>query len=89
MEQDPSEMKSLTPESFEETYRQFAPLMRRIAVRSYGIPLAEAESLVFDVFATYLTNPAEVNNVGPYLVAGICDAARHYLGLQPACPAEV
>jgi RNA polymerase sigma factor (sigma-70 family) len=70
--------------TFEEVYLQFAPLLRKIAVRKYGIPLAEAEPLVHDVFATYLTNAGEVNDVGPYLVGGICNAARHYLRRRDA-----
>ncbi|HEV7763927.1 MAG TPA: sigma-70 family RNA polymerase sigma factor [Thermoanaerobaculia bacterium] len=68
-----------TTASFEEAYLQFAPLLRKIAVKKYGIPFAEAEPLVHDVFATYFTNAEEVNDVGPYLVGGICNAARHYL----------
>lgn len=67
------------PASFEEAYLQFAPLLRKIAIRKFGIPLAEAEPLVHDVFATYFTYADEVNDVGPYLVGGICNAARHYL----------
>jgi RNA polymerase sigma factor (sigma-70 family) len=67
------------PAAFEEAYLTFAPLLRKIAVKKFGIPLAEAEPLVHDVFATYFTNAAEVNEVGPYLVGGICNAARHYL----------
>lgn len=67
------------PASFEEAYLQFAPLLRKIAVKKYGIPIAEAEPLVHDVFATYFTNASEVNDVRPYLVGGICNAARHYL----------
>jgi len=72
------------PASFEEAYLQFAPLLRKIAVRKYRIPLAEAEPLVHDVFATYFTNADEVNDVGPYLVGGICNAARHYLRRRDA-----
>lgn len=67
------------PASFEEAYLHFAPLLRKIAVRKYGIPVAEAEPLVHDVFATYFTNAGDVNDVGPYLIGGICNAARHYL----------
>lgn len=67
------------PASFEEAYLQFAPLLRKIAVRKYGIPLPEAEPLVHDVFATYFTNAGEVSDVRPYLIGGICNAARHYL----------
>lgn len=89
MQQEPREANFMTPvapgemtgapASFEEAYLQFAPLLRKIAVRKYGIPLAEAEPLVHDVFATYFTNADEVNEVGPYLIGGICNAARHYL----------
>jgi RNA polymerase sigma factor (sigma-70 family) len=67
------------PETFEEAYLEFAPLLRKIAVRKFGIPFSEAEPLVHDVFATYITHADEVNEVGPYLVGGICNAARHYL----------
>lgn len=89
MQQQPHEAKYMTPvasgeparapASFEEAYLQFAPLLRKIAVRKYGIPMAEAEPLVHDVFATWFTNAGEVHDVGPYLIGGICNAARHYL----------
>jgi DNA-directed RNA polymerase specialized sigma24 family protein len=89
MQQEPRETKSMTPgapgtstgapASFEEAYLRFAPLLRKIAVGKFGIPMAEAEPLVHDVFATYFTNAGEVHDVGPYLVGGICNAARHYL----------
>ena len=89
MQQEPREGKFMTPvapgetagapASFEEAYLQFAPLLRKIAVKKFGVPIVEAESLVHDVFATYFTNAGEVNAVGPYLIGGICNAARHYL----------
>lgn len=91
MQQEPREAKYMyvtpvapgkcrsAPASFEEAYLEFAPLLRKIAVRKYKIPIAEAEPLVHDVFATYFTNADEVNDVGPYLIGGICNAARHYL----------
>jgi len=67
------------PASFEEAYLQFAPLLRKIAVKKFGIPIVEAEPLVHDVFATYFTYADEVNDVASYLIGGICNAARHYL----------
>ncbi|HEX6641522.1 MAG TPA: sigma-70 family RNA polymerase sigma factor [Thermoanaerobaculia bacterium] len=89
MQQEPREAKYMTPvapgeppsapPSFEEAYLRFAPLLRKIAVRKFGIPVSEAEPLVHDVFATYFTNADDVNDIGPYLVGGICNAARHYL----------
>lgn len=89
MQQEPREVKYTTPvaaaettrapASFEEAYLQFAPLLRKIAVKKFGISVADAESLVHDVFATYFTNADEVHEIGPYLVGGICNASRHHL----------
>jgi RNA polymerase sigma factor (sigma-70 family) len=67
------------PGQFEEAYLQFAPLLRKIAIAKFGIPLAEAEPLVHDVFATYFANVDEVREVRTYLIGGICNAARHHL----------
>ena len=38
----------------EEAYLEHAALLRKIAINKFGIPRAEAETLVHDVFATYL-----------------------------------
>ena len=67
------------PSQFEEAYLQYAPLLRKIAVAKFGIALADAEPLVHDVFATYFTNADEVHDLRPYLIGGICNAARHHL----------
>jgi RNA polymerase sigma factor (sigma-70 family) len=67
------------PTAFEEIYLEHAPLMRRLAVRRFGIPQSEAETLVHDVFATYLVQAASVRQVTPYLVGAICNASRQYL----------
>jgi DNA-directed RNA polymerase specialized sigma24 family protein len=67
------------PAAFEEVYLRFAPLLRKIAVGKFGIPAADAEPLVHDVFATYLTRAEEVEHLERYLIGGICNASRHYL----------
>jgi RNA polymerase sigma factor (sigma-70 family) len=72
-------MAARVPELFEETYMQFAPRLRKIAMRKFGIPHAEAEPLVHDVFATFFTHAADVHAVEPYLVGAICNAARKHL----------
>ena len=64
---------------FEEVYLLYAPKLRRIAYRKYGIQLADAEPLVQDVFTTFFTHADEVNAVWPYLVGAICNAARNHL----------
>ena len=64
---------------FEETYLEHAPLLRKIAIRRFGIARGDAETLVHDVFATYLTHAASVRATTPYLVGAICNASRQYL----------
>ena len=58
---------------------RFAPLLRKIAVRKFGISPAEAEPLVHDVFATFFVHASDVRAVEPYLIGGICNAARKHL----------
>ena len=65
--------------AFEEVYLLYAPKLRKIAYRKYGIPIADAETLVHDVFASFFTHADEVNDVWPYLVGAICNAARNHL----------
>ena len=72
---------------FEEAYLQFAPRLRKIAVAKFRIPRAEAETLVHDVFATYLVNASSVRALEPYLIGAICNASRHYLRRSGAADA--
>jgi DNA-directed RNA polymerase specialized sigma24 family protein len=67
------------PTDFESIYASYAPLLRRIAVFKFGVPRADADALVHDVFATYLANPANVRELHPYLIGAICNASRQYL----------
>jgi RNA polymerase sigma factor (sigma-70 family) len=66
------------PDDAERVYLKFAPILRRIALRKYEVPLPEVDALVNDVFATYLTNPDDVRDVERYLVAGVCNASRDF-----------
>jgi RNA polymerase sigma factor (sigma-70 family) len=65
--------------AFEEVYLLYAARLRKIAVRKFHIPIPEAETLVHDVFATYITHAASVRKIEPYLIGAICNAARRYL----------
>lgn len=67
------------PAAFEDAYLTFAPRLRKIAVRKFGIPREDAETLVHDVFATYFMHASSVNAVEPYLIGAICNASRYYL----------
>jgi DNA-directed RNA polymerase specialized sigma24 family protein len=68
-----------TSTDFDALYTAYAPLLRRIAVAKFSIPSSHVDELVHDVFLTYLVNPAKVRDVRPYLIGGICNAARQYL----------
>jgi RNA polymerase sigma factor (sigma-70 family) len=63
---------------FKDTYLRFAPLLRKVAIRKFNVPPADAETLVHDVFATYFTHADEVNSVERYLIGSICNASRYY-----------
>src|SRR5437588_10130572 len=62
----------------DDVYLRVVPLMRRIATRKFSVPSQDADALIHDVFITYLSNPAHVRELRPYLVAGICNASRQY-----------
>ncbi|MCU1348132.1 MAG: polymerase, sigma-24 subunit, subfamily [Acidobacteria bacterium] len=62
-----------------EVYVEHAALLRRVAIRKFGVPPADAEPLVHDVFIAYLTDPRRVRtNLRGYLIASICNASRRY-----------
>lgn len=63
---------------FDRIYETYVPLLRGIAMRKFRIPRGDVDELVQDVFATYLTHPDRVRQLRPYLIGGICNAARQY-----------
>lgn len=64
--------------TFEAIYTPYRLLLRRIALRKFNIPAADVDVLVHDVFTTYLAQQDRVREIHPYLVGGICNAARDY-----------
>ena len=68
----------MAPPAFDEVYMKYVPLLRRVAMRKFGIPRADVDELVQDVFATYLTQSSRVRDLHPYLIGGICNASRQY-----------
>jgi RNA polymerase sigma factor (sigma-70 family) len=66
------------PAMFEDVYLRLAPLLRKIAIRRFNVPPADADTLVHDVFATFIASAEDVNAIEPYLIGAICNASRHY-----------
>jgi RNA polymerase sigma factor (sigma-70 family) len=63
---------------FDRIYETYVPLLRAIAMRKFRIPRGDVDELVQDVFATYLAHAERVRQLRPYLIGGICNAARQY-----------
>src|SRR5688500_15309199 len=63
----------------EGLYLEHAPVMRRIAIRKFGIPSADADALVHDVFVNYLMMTRAIRaDLRTYLIGAICNACRNY-----------
>lgn len=71
---------------FDALYVTYAPILRRIALRKFGIPPGDADDLVQDVFASYLAQRRNVRDVHPYLIGAICNASRQYRRRDEASP---
>lgn len=63
----------------EAMYLEHAPVLRRIAIRKFGISPDDAEALVHDVFINLLVMPRQVKGeLRRYLIAAICNASKNY-----------
>ncbi|HEY6137402.1 MAG TPA: sigma-70 family RNA polymerase sigma factor [Thermoanaerobaculia bacterium] len=63
---------------FEQIYLKHFPFLVSIAVRKFGVPPSEAETLVHEVFVSYLKRSREIQDVHAWLLGGICHASRYY-----------
>lgn len=71
---------------FDALYTSYRVLLRKIAIRKFGIPAHDVDDLVQDVFATYLANRANVQDPHAYLIGATCNAARQYRRRDQASP---
>ena len=62
----------------ERAYRCHGPLLREIAERKFRVPPSDAETLVNEVFVTYLRRQSIVENAEKWLVGAVCHASRGY-----------
>lgn len=66
----------------EVLYTQYRMLLLSVACRKFRVPEADAESLLQEVFVSFLQTGAKIENVRAWLVAAICNASRHYWRTQ-------
>jgi RNA polymerase sigma factor (sigma-70 family) len=62
----------------EALYVEHRTLLLYVACRKFGVPEAEAEGLIQEVFLSYLQTGTRVLNVRAWLVAAACNASRYY-----------
>jgi RNA polymerase sigma factor (sigma-70 family) len=68
----------LEPEDIGELYVRHRPLLLHVGCRKFRIPESDAESLIQEVFLSFMTTTTRVENVRSWLVAAMCNASRHY-----------
>jgi RNA polymerase sigma factor (sigma-70 family) len=66
-------------QSIETLYREHRSLLLYLSCRRFGVPENDAESLIQEVFVSYLLRSSEIAKVRAWLVAAICNASRYYL----------
>ena len=71
---------------FDALYTTYTPILRKIAIRKFGVPPKDVDDLVQDVFASFLAQRASVREVHPYLIGAICNASRQYRRRDEASP---
>jgi len=74
-----AQLLGVPEESAEHLYVDNAALLRRIAMRSFHVPEEDANTLVHDVFLTFIASNREVRtNARAYLIGAIKHASQKY-----------
>jgi RNA polymerase sigma-70 factor (ECF subfamily) len=63
-------------------YTQYRTLLLSVACRKFRVPETDAESLLQEVFVSFLQTGTKIENIRAWLVAAICNASRHYWRTQ-------
>jgi len=66
------------PDEIGDLYIKHRPLLLHIACRKFRIGEPDAESLLQEVFLSFMTTTTKVENIKAWLVAAMCNASRHY-----------
>jgi RNA polymerase sigma factor (sigma-70 family) len=67
-----------TDDELEEVYRAHYTLLLYISCRKFRVPPGDAESLIQEVFLSYLSTMTEVRDIRSWLVGAISNASRGY-----------
>jgi RNA polymerase sigma factor (sigma-70 family) len=67
---------------FESLYEAQFEFLLGVAIRKFRVPVSEAETLVHEVFLTYLKRSQEIRDLNAWFLGAICHASRHYWRLN-------
>lgn len=71
----------------ESAYRDYALILRSVSLRKFRIPERDVDSIVQEVFLSYIVHVEAVEDVRAWLFGAICNASRAYWRKHP--PTEV
>jgi RNA polymerase sigma factor (sigma-70 family) len=74
--------RATSADDVETLYVQHRTLLMSVACRKFRVPESDAESLLQEVFLSFLQTGTKIENVRAWLVAAICNASRHYWRTQ-------
>src|SRR5205809_5189451 len=66
------------PVQFEALYEEQFEFLLGVSVKKFRVPVSEAETLVHEVFLTYLKRADEIRDLSAWFLGAICHASRHY-----------
>lgn len=65
-------------DELEDVYRAHYTLLLYVSCRKFKVPPGDAESLIQEVFLSYLSSRADVRDVRAFLMGAISNASRQY-----------
>ena len=77
-----ADARTAPADEIEQLYMQHRNLLLFVACRKFRIPDCDAESLIQEVFLSFLQTGTKIENIRAWLVAAICNASRHYWRAQ-------
>lgn len=63
-------------------YEQYRDLLLHISCRKFRVPEEDAESLIQEVFLSFIEGGSAIENTRGWLVGAMCNASRHYWRVQ-------
>jgi RNA polymerase sigma factor (sigma-70 family) len=75
----PEQQAGRTREDLGATYEEHRRLLVGTAITRYGLAEPDAETLLHDVFLSYMLKADEVRDARAWLVSAICNASKHFL----------